>query len=79
MNTHFKIQLKLYATLKKFTPNDGDEINIEPGSSVDDILKQLGIPDTDAKLIFINGKKGAIDTILNGGERLGIFPPVGGG
>jgi molybdopterin synthase sulfur carrier subunit len=79
MNTHVKIQLKLYATLKKFTPNDGDEINIEPGSSVDDILKQLGIPDTDAKLIFINGKKGAIDTILNGGERLGIFPPVGGG
>jgi sulfur carrier protein ThiS len=79
MNTHVKIQLKLYATLKKFTPSDGDEINIEPGSSVDDILKQLGIPDTDAKLIFINGKKGAIDTILNGGERLGIFPPVGGG
>ena len=79
MNTSVKIQLKLYATLRKFAPGDDDEINIEPGSSVSDILKQLGIPDIEAKLIFINGKKGAIDTILKGGERLGIFPPVGGG
>ncbi len=79
MNTHAKIRLKLYATLRKFRPDDTDELDIEPGSSVNDILKQLGIPDTEAKLIFINGKKGSIGTILKGGERLGIFPPVGGG
>ncbi len=79
MNASVKIQLKLYATLRKYIPGDDDEINIEPGSSVSDILKQLGIPDIEAKLIFIDGKKGAIDTILKGGERLGIFPPVGGG
>ena len=79
MNTHAKIRLKLYATLRKFGPDDNDDLDIEPGSSVNDILKQLGIPDTDAKLIFINGKKGSINTILKGGERLGIFPPVGGG
>ena len=79
MNTHVKIQLKLYATLKKFAPGDGDELDIEPGSSVSDILKQIGIPATEAKLVFINGKRGAVDTVLEGGERLGIFPPVGGG
>ena len=79
MNASAKIQLKLYATLRKFLPDDCDELDIEPGSSVNDILKQLGIPDNEAKLIFIDGKKGAIDTILKGGERLGVFPPVGGG
>ena len=79
MNANAKIQLKLYATLRKFMPGDDNEINIEPGSSVRDILKRLGIPSTEAKLVFINGKRGAIDTILMGGERLGIFPPVGGG
>ena len=79
MNERVKINLKLYATLRKFLPGGGDEINIEPGSSVNDILKRLGIPHTEAKLIFINGKRGAIDTILKGGDRLGIFPPVGGG
>jgi sulfur carrier protein ThiS len=79
MNASVKIQLKLYATLRKYIPGDDDEINIEPGSSVSDILKQIGIPATEAKLVFINGKRGAVDTVLEGGERLGIFPPVGGG
>lgn len=79
MNASVKIQLKLYATLRKYMPGDDDEINIEPGSSVSDILKQIGIPATEAKLVFINGKRGAVDTVLEGGERLGIFPPVGGG
>ena len=79
MSDRVQIHLKLYATLRKFLPGHGDEINIEPGSSVRDILNQLGIPNTEAKLIFINGKRGPIDTILKGGERLGIFPPVGGG
>ena len=79
MNASVKIQLKLYATLRKYIPGDEDEINIEPGSSVSDILKQIGIPATEAKLVFINGKRGAVDTVLEGGERLGIFPPVGGG
>ena len=79
MNTGAKIQVKLYATLRKFLPDDSNEMDIDPGTSVRDLLKRLGIPDTEAKLIFINGRRGSIDTILKGGERLGIFPPVGGG
>ena len=79
MNTGAKIQVKLYATLRKFLPDDSNEMDVEPGTSVRDLLKRLGIPDTEAKLIFINGRRGSIDTILQGGERLGIFPPVGGG
>ena len=79
MKDSIKIQLKLFATLRKFIPAEGDEINVEPGSSVSDILKQLGIPSKEAKLIFIDGKRGTIDRILQGGERVGIFPPVGGG
>ena len=31
------------------------------------------------KLIFINSKKGALSSTLQGGERIGIFPPIGGG
>ena len=79
MSARIKIQLKLYATLRKFIPDDEDEISVEQGSSVSDVLKQLGIPSTEAKLVFIDGKRGGIDTILDGGERVGIFPPVGGG
>ena len=74
------IQIKLFATLNKFTPASGrDQVKIEPGITVQTLLEQLGIPKTEAKLIFIDGKKASLASILRGGERLGVFPPVGGG
>jgi sulfur-carrier protein len=46
---------------------------------VNRLLEQLGVPVSDVKLIFINSLKGSLDSRLYGGERVGIFPPVGGG
>ena len=43
------------------------------------LIKKLGIPDEKAKLIFINGVKGDLESVLYGEERVGIFPPLGGG
>jgi molybdopterin converting factor small subunit len=46
---------------------------------VRDLVQQLGIPEIKAKLIFINSVKATLDSVLEDGDRLGIFPPVGGG
>ncbi|MDP3283987.1 MAG: MoaD/ThiS family protein [Desulfobacterales bacterium] len=73
------IALKLFATLGKFTPDSADNYPVEPGTSVRDLITGLKIPEEKAKLIFIDGVKGDLDSTLNGGERVGIFPPVGGG
>jgi len=73
------ITLKLFANLGKFTPEEADNYPISSGTSIRDIIDRLGIPEEKAKLIFINGIKGELDSTLNGGERIGIFPPVGGG
>jgi molybdopterin converting factor small subunit len=73
------ITLKLFATLGKFTPDSADNYPVEPGTSVRDLIAGLEIPEEKAKLIFIDGVKGELDSTLNGGERIGIFPPVGGG
>ncbi len=73
------IQLKLFAGLATFTPKDSDRVPIEPGISVEGILQVLDIPSIKAHLIFINGVKRSLDARLNGGERVGIFPPVAGG
>jgi molybdopterin converting factor small subunit len=43
------------------------------------LLEKLGVPEDDVRLIFINGIKGNLTSILTDGDRLGIFPPVGGG
>lgn len=73
------IDLRLFATLQKFNPASPDTFAITPGVTVRDMLEQLGVPIEKAKLIFVNGLKKDLDVVLKGGERVGIFPPVGGG
>lgn len=73
------ITLKLFANLGKFTPEGADNYPVGPGTSVRDLIAGLKIPEEKAKLIFIDGVRGDLDSILQGGERIGIFPPVGGG
>ena len=74
-----QIQIKLFATLKEFTPPMADNYDIDPGIRISDLLDQIQIPRTKAKLVFINGVKADLTATLDGGERVGIFPPVGGG
>jgi molybdopterin converting factor small subunit len=74
-----RIQLKLYATLRAFTPAAGEEYPIRAGLSVRELLRELALPESQAKLVFIDGIQSGLDGTLWGGERVGIFPPVGGG
>ncbi len=73
------INIKLYATIKRFLPNQNDKYPITPGITIENLLAGLGVPKKHVKLIFINGKRGEMTSTLGGGERVGIFPPVGGG
>ncbi len=73
------IDLKLYATLNQFSPPSPEKYPVDPGATVLSVIEKLGIPIKQAKLIFINGVKSELATPLYGGERVGIFPPVGGG
>ena len=77
MQTH--IQIKLFAGLQRFMPASAENYAIEAGTSIRALLQQLDIPEDKAKLIFIDGLKAQLTTVLKGGERIGIFPPVGGG
>jgi sulfur carrier protein ThiS len=73
------ITLRLYATLQAYLPPAGEIVPIAPGMTVQELLAQLNLPLEEAKLIFIDGLKADLLSRLNGGERVGIFPPVGGG
>lgn len=74
-----RIRLKLYATLQAFLPPEGEDCPISPGMTIEELLKRLNLPAEKAKLIFIDGMKADLLSQLQGGERVGIFPPVGGG
>jgi len=73
------ITIKLFATLRPYAPEQADHYAIAPGTTVADVVRALHIPARDARLIFINNIRKELDTRLQDGDRLGIFPPVGGG
>ena len=77
MESH--IQIKLFASLQKFMPASAENFAIEAGITVGALIQQLNIPQDMIKLVFIDNVHAGLDTTLKGGERVGIFPPVGGG
>jgi len=74
-----KIELKLFVTLSKFIPENADEFEVASGKTIDALILDLGIPEGLVKLIFINGKRQEKDYVMQDGDRVGLFPPVGGG
>ena len=73
------ITINLFASLKKFTPVSSASYPIKPGISVKTLIEELCVPEDEVKLVFIDGVKHDLSAVLEGGERVGIFPAVGGG
>ena len=72
-----KLTVKCFATLMPLTPPGGSlEFH---GTDICDLLRQLSIPESEARIIFVNGIGVEKDALLHDGDRVGIFPPVGGG
>jgi sulfur carrier protein len=73
-----KAKIKLFATLRngRF---DAAEMNLAEGTTILNITEQLGIEKKDAAILFINGVHAELDSIINEGDDVAIFPPVGGG
>jgi len=77
-----RVELRLFATLRDSLPPENrgvERLELTEDSTVDDVINQLQLPRDQIAVIMINGKKVALDTVLKDNDRLGIFPPVGGG
>lgn len=73
------IELRLFASLAACMPANAQQYPIKSGIRVADLLDQIGVPHSEAKMIFIDGRRGDPNSCLYGSERVGVFPPVGGG
>lgn len=76
---HHLIGIKLFASLQAFSPAEASSFPISAGHTVEDVLEALQVPLEAVKLIFVNGVKADLDTVLKNGDRVGVFPAVGGG
>jgi len=75
------IRVKLYANLVEYSKSKKKEFEILwfDGMTIEKILKDEGISKKITKIIMINGRRQDIDFVLKDGDRVAIFPPVGGG
>lgn len=79
-----KVQLKLFATLRKKLPpgSKAGKINLTlvDGTRIVDVIHQMDIPEHLAQMVLLNGEQTrAFDQVLADGDSLSIFPPVAGG
>jgi len=78
-----QVQVRLYATLRKYRPELGHgqslTVNLPEGSSIGDLLREVGIPEGEMKQAFVNGIIQGNDYFLADGDSLGVFPPIAGG
>lgn len=79
-----RVEVRLYATFARYAPSQraGEpfQTDIEDSASLTDLIHKLGIPAAEVHLIMVNGRI-VHDRLLRVSEadRIGLFPPVGGG
>ncbi len=74
------VQVNLYATFRAFGGGRPSvEVQIAPGQTVGEVLRKLGVPAEQARIIFVDHRAGDLGQTLQGGEQLGVFPAIGGG
>ncbi|MBT7713680.1 MAG: MoaD/ThiS family protein [Deltaproteobacteria bacterium] len=78
-----KVEVRLFAFFTKYLPANAKrhrvELELEEGTTVEQVLLQLRVPLEEIKLIFINGVHAEIEDVLKEGDKMAAFPPVAGG
>ena len=79
-----RITVKLIATYRKLLPEgtvgNKTEIDIPEGTTVEDVLRQFGVPLDDSNAFAVNGITTlSLATVLQEGDELAAFNAVAGG
>lgn len=77
------LEIFLSSTLRRYIsdydPTKGMVLSLDKEKTVAELCELINIPADKIKIIIVNGKNESLDHILNGDERVGLFPAIGGG
>jgi molybdopterin converting factor small subunit len=80
-----EIEVRFYAHLVQYLPSKAIEnrviVSLKPGSSLNELMHQLGLPDDIAHstLVMVNEAHSNQGQILKEGDRVCLLPPIAGG
>lgn len=77
------VEVRLYATLRQYAPADAVSgvfsVDVPSCSNVNDLLNIIHIDLSEVHILMVNGIGVTVEHILSEHDRVGLFPPVGGG
>lgn len=76
-----QIEVRVFAHLRQLLNKSSAPFKVElkDGSNISDLINQLKLNEERSLIVMVNGKRELDDFVLSAGDRVGIFPPVGGG
>ncbi len=78
-----RLEVRAYAGLHRYIQGarSGEPIQLEVQDSISGhgLLEVLNIPAHEAFVLMVNGNRRDFSAALADGDRIGLFPPVGGG
>ncbi len=79
MNIHVRLYASFADKLPTRTKGEGHPMEVEPHTTVNDLLLKLDLPPQLSKIVFLNGVHAHGNEEFKEGDRLAVFPPVAGG
>jgi molybdopterin synthase sulfur carrier subunit len=77
------VRVFLSSTLRRcipgYDPSEGVLFSVDQKTTILDLCRLMQIPLNKIKIIMVNGRNASFDYELRGDERVGLFPPMGGG
>ncbi len=82
-----KMYIELYASLMPLLPPGKErfrrEINVDDGTTLQQVIQQFKIPDEQAHIVLVNGKfvcgDDRLEHLMEAADTVSIWPPVAGG
>jgi len=76
-----KVEVRIFSTLRKFVSSSEKpmKVTLDEEATINDLLNFINIPPQKVKFTFVNFRQEPSTYRLKEGDRVGIFPPSGGG
>ncbi|MDP8213710.1 MAG: MoaD/ThiS family protein [Candidatus Euphemobacter frigidus] len=71
--------VNLYGIFRKYAKENKFKVEIDPGTSVEGLMRKLKIPKMIYMMVLVNQLKVQFDHPLSPGDEVHIFQPIGGG
>jgi len=83
MEDHIRIEVRLFATLRKFFPVETrgvQQMDLPKDITIEDFVDLIGEIDKSTLILMVDGRREKdFSKTLVEGSRVALFPPVGGG